>query len=66
MFTLRDAGGIVTLGDTGGDCHPQGWRRDRLECRLWWNDDGECRLSNGAFEYFGEVNDGLLLSPKPP
>ena len=25
------------------------------------NDDGECRLSDGAFEYFGKVNDGLLL-----
>ena len=22
---------------------------------------GECRLCYGAFEYFGEVNDGLLL-----
>ena len=25
------------------------------------NDDGDCRLSNGTFEYFGKVNDGLLL-----
>ena len=25
------------------------------------NDDWECRLSDGAFKYFGKVNDGLLL-----
>ena len=25
------------------------------------NNDGECRLSSGAFEDFGEFNDGLLL-----
>ena len=32
-----------------------------MDCMLQGNNDGECRLSNGAFEYFGEVNDGLLL-----
>ena len=25
------------------------------------NNDGECRLSDGTFEYFGEVNNGFLL-----
>ena len=32
-----------------------------MDCRLRRNDDGEFRLSDGAFGYFGEVNDGLLL-----
>ena len=32
-----------------------------MDCRLLGNDDWECRLSDGAFEDFGEVDYGLLL-----
>ena len=32
-----------------------------MDCRLQGNDDWECRLIDGAFEDFGEVNDGLLV-----
>ena len=32
-----------------------------MDCRLQGNDDGECKLSDGALEYFSEVNNGLLL-----
>ena len=32
-----------------------------MDYRLWGNDDGECRLSDGAFEDFDKVDDGLLL-----
>ena len=28
---------------------------------MWGNDDRECRLSDGAFEYFGKFNNGLLM-----
>ena len=61
MFTLRDAGVTFTLGDSGGIVT----RRDGGVI-IWTagcggNDDGECRLSDDAFKYFGEVNDGLLL-----
>ena len=28
---------------------------------MWANDDGECRLSDGALKCFGEVNNGLML-----
>ena len=39
----------------------QGWWWYCLDCRLRGNNDWECRLSDGAFKDFGEVNDGLLL-----
>ena len=32
-----------------------------MDCRLRGNNDWECRLNNGAFESFDEVNDGLLM-----
>ena len=32
-----------------------------MDCRLRGDDDGECRLSDSAFEYSGEVNYGLLM-----
>ena len=32
-----------------------------MDCRLRDKNDGECSISDGAFENFGEVNDGLLL-----
>ena len=53
-----------------GNCHPRRcwgnwnlwrWCWNHPDCGLRGNDDGECRLFNGAFEYFGEVNDGLLM-----
>ena len=44
-----------------GNCHPWRWWWNRQDCRLLANNDGECRLRNGALEYFGEVNNGLLL-----
>ena len=54
---------VVWLDEVGldGKCHPQRWRRNRQDCRLRGNDDGECRISDGALEYFDEVNNGLLL-----
>ena len=48
-------------GNNNGECHPQRWQSKRQYCRLWGNEDGECMLCNGALEYFGEVNNGLLL-----
>ena len=43
------------------DWHPRRWRCNGLDCRLRGGDAGECRLRDGALEYFGEVNNGLLL-----
>ena len=44
-----------------GNCHPRRWLWNRQDCRLRGNHDGECRLRNGAFECFGEVNNWFLL-----
>ena len=44
-----------------GNFPPRRWRWNRQDCRLWRNDDGECRLCDGALKYFGRVNNGLLL-----
>ena len=44
-----------------GNFHPWGWRWNHQDCRLRGNADGECRLCDGALEYFGKVNNGLLL-----
>ena len=61
MFTLRDAGGTVTLGDSGGIVTRRGGGGIFLTAGCGGNDDWECRLSDGAFKYFGKVNDGLFL-----
>ena len=44
-----------------GNCHPWRWRWNCQDCRLWGNANGECRPCDGALEYFGKVNNGLLL-----